>query len=157
MMSRGRTNETDQRKNFKGKPRPPAHLSDAERSIWTRVCAKQTPEWCDLAASGALLEMYCVALAHYRLLCAARAALMATAAATEGEATIDLGKRLATASNLSNGIANQASHVAMLETKLRLTPQSRIRADRAGNEPPSPWDPLPSTDGSFPEDDGDTT
>lgn len=151
-MTRGRSNEADARKNFKGKPRPPGHLSDGERAIWTRVCAKQTPEWCELAASGALLEMYCVALAHYRLLCAARAALMADAEPSETEAAVDLGKRLAAASSLSNSIANQAAHVAMLETKLRLTPQSRIRADRADNEPRMPWE----DGGPHPEDAGDT-
>jgi phage terminase small subunit len=152
-MTRGRSNEADQRKNFAGKPRPPAHLTDAERDIWTRTCRKQTGEWCELAASGAVLEMYCVALAHYRLLCAARTALMAGGEASEGEAALDLGKRLATAANLSNAIATQASHVAMLETKLRLTPQSRIRADRSDNEPPAPWE---VGGGPFPEDDGDT-
>lgn len=145
----GRSNESGARKHFTGKPRPPGHLTPAERAIWTKVCSKQTGEWCELAASGALLEMYCVALAHYRLLCAARAALMAESKPTESEAAVDLGKRLATATSLSNTIANQAAHVAMLETKLRLTPQSRIREDRSGNEPPAPWGP-------FPEDDGDT-
>lgn len=155
-MTRGRSNEADQRKEFKGKPRPPGHLTAAERAIWSRACAKQTPEWCELAAAGALLEMYCVALAHYRLLCAARAALMAEAGASEGEAALDLGKRLATAASLSNSIANQANHVAMLETKLRLTPQSRIRADRVDNDPPMPWDKPDPGSGPFPEEDGDT-
>lgn len=155
-MTRGRSNEADQRKEFKGKPRPPGHLTPAERAIWTKACAKQTPEWCELAAGGALLEMYCVALAHYRLLCAARAALMAEAGPSEGEAALDLGKRLATAANLSNSIANQANHVAMLETKLRLTPQSRIRADRAGNDPLMPWEDGAAPGGPFPAEDGDT-
>lgn len=150
-MSRGRQGK-DVRKNFHGKPRPPAHLSAAERAIWTRVCSRQDDAWCEVATSGALLEMYCVALAHYRLLCAARLALMAGQGSTEDEASIDLGKRLATASSLSNSIAQQAAHVAMLETKLRLTPQSRIEPRAARNQPPAPWEQS----GAFPVEDGDT-
>lgn len=140
-MTRGRQS-TDQRKPRTTKPRPPAHLTDTERDIWTKVCAGQDGAWCDIAASGALLEMYCVALAHYRLLAATRQSAMADPDRPPGE-------RISACAKLSDGITMQAAHVAALETKLRLTPQSRQRADAKTGAPLMPWE-------QFPEDDGDT-
>lgn len=153
-MTRGRTNEADARRSFKGKPRPPAHLTQPEREIWTRTCAKQTPEWCDVAASGNVLAMYCVASARYWLVHATCNALVATDGGTEGEAIAALAARLEQSAKLFNQLGLLEVRVTALETKLRLTPQSRIRADRVDNDPPSPWDAIPG--GPTPEDDGDT-
>jgi phage terminase small subunit len=154
-MTRGRTNETDQRKQFAGKPRPPHQLTPTERAIWTKVCAKQTAEWCELAASGAVLEMYCVAVARYRLIHATCNALVAAPPDGEGDAVVLLAGRLDQSGKLFNQLGLLEQRIAALETKLRLTPQSRIRSDRANNEPPSPWGPMPGG-GPTPEDDGDT-
>jgi phage terminase small subunit len=140
-VTRGRQS-TDQRKPRTSKPRPPAHLTDTERDIWARVCAGQDGAWCDIAASGALLEMYCVALAHYRLLVAARQVIMA-------DKDVSADEKLKSTARLSDGITMQAGHVATLETKLRLTPQSRQRSDSKPGSPVMPWD-------VHPEDDGDT-
>jgi phage terminase small subunit len=146
-MTRGRTNANRDRVRL-AKPRPPAHLTAAERDIWTRTCRDQTGEWCELVASGAILEMYCVALAHYRLLTAARQTLMARSAAGDDDPAQDIEAKLKATVNLSISIANQATHVAALETKLGITPQTRIRKDARDNAPPAPW--------LTPEDDGDT-
>lgn len=154
-MTRGRSNETDQRKNFGAKPRPPSQLTPVERLIWTKVCAKQTAEWCELAASGAVLEMYCVAVARYRLIHATCNALVATPDSEGGEAVVQLATRLDQSGKLFNQLGLLEQRIAALETKLRLTPQSRIRSDRSNNEPPSPWGPMPGG-GPTPEDDGDT-
>jgi phage terminase small subunit len=124
------------------KPKAPSHLSDMERAIWHGVCRRQSAEWCELAAAGACLEMYCVAVAHYRYLVVVRNKVRAEhAEETEAPAVLD---------KLSASIATQANHVAMLSTKLRLTPQSQIQPRTATNEAPAPWDLIP-------EDDGDTT
>lgn len=138
-MTRGRQS-TDQRKPRTSKPRPPAHLTDTERDIWTKVCAAQDGAWCDIAASGALLEMYCVALAHYRLLVATRQAIMA-------DADVRPADKLKNTGRLSDAITMQAGHVAVLETKLRLTPQSRQRADAKPGAPVLPWEMTPEENG----------
>lgn len=154
-MTRGRTNEADKRKDFGPKPRPPSQLTATERAVWTKVCSKQTGEWCELAASGAVLEMYCVAVARYWLIHATCNALVAVDVGGEGDATVRLATRLEVSGKLFNQLGLLEQRVAALETKLRLTPQSRIRSDRANNEPPSPWGPMPGG-GPTPEDDGDT-
>lgn len=136
-MTRGRTNPDRDRANATPrKPKPPAHLTDAESAIWTKVCKDQSGEWCEVAAAGALLEMYCVALAFYRALTAAKQAEMADATAPAAALTA--------ARKWNESIKDQALHVAVLETKLRLTPQSRQRSDTPqGAGPRMPWDDQP--------------
>lgn len=132
-MTRGRTNPARDRANATSRrPKPPAHLTDAEGAIWTKVCKDQSGEWCEVAAAGALLEMYCVALAFYRALTAAKQAEMLDA--------VDPADALAIAKRWNETIKDQALHVAVLETKLRLTPQSRQRADGPQGAPVNPWD-----------------
>jgi phage terminase small subunit len=142
-----RTNENRERKRF-SKPRPPAHLTDAEAAIWTRTCKDQTGEWCEVAAAGIVLEMYCVAVAQWRLTSERRRAVAEQLAdeviLAEAKETARL---MAQEDALTEAAAKQGAHIIRLESTLRLTPQSRIRNESARNDPPAPWDMHPTDDG----------
>lgn len=135
-MTRGRTNADRERKRGR-KPKPPSHLSDAESSIWTRICASQDPAWCELAATSSLLERYCIARAYSDLLVAKRRSIMATPEPGEGVAA-----DISAAFGISEEIIKQGAELLRLERALRLTPQSRIEPKGAKNDPPEPWGDL---------------
>lgn len=128
------------------KPRPPASLTDAEAQIWTNVCRTQDANWCELAASGSLLERYCIARAYFDLLVAHRRKMMATPVDPEEHEPPTLESTF----RLSEEIIKQSAEVLRLERSLRLTPQSRQEPKGTRNQPPAPWE------SAFPEDDGDT-
>lgn len=133
-MTRGRTNPARDRANAGSrKPKPPAHLTDAEGAIWTKVCKDQSGEWCEVAACGRLLVMYCVAVAYYDAVLAA----MHIAALEHVDSAAAW---LEASSGWQKKLADLEPRVYNLETKLRLTPQSRQRADGPQGAPANPWD-----------------
>src|SRR4051812_31487465 len=142
-MTRGRTSAD--RDRIRGrKPKPPGHLTPAEAAIWTKLCSGQDNAWCELAATGSLLERYCIARSYFDLLVGLRRRMLAIPE-EEGNPAPDL-----TASfGISEEIIKQSAEVLRLERALRLTPQSRQEPKGTRNEAPAPWDMVP-------EDDGDT-
>ena len=142
-MTRGRTNPDRDRANATSRrPPPPAYLTDAEGAIWTRVCKDQSGEWCEVAKGGMALAMYCETRALYEAIKAAKDA--AVLAAPDPEAA------LTSAKAHHEALAKLGPELLSLETKLRLTHQSRQQKDGPqGAGPRNPWDPVD------PEDDGD--
>ncbi len=138
-MTRGRTNPARDRANASSRrPKPPARLTDAEAAIWTAVCASQSGEWCEVAAVGTALTMYCVARAFYE-------AVLATMHAEVAEAELP-SIAIAVAARHQKSLAELEPRVISLETKLRLTHQATIRADGPKGAPVNPWDDDGATD-----------
>lgn len=136
-MTRGRKNADRERKQGR-KPKPPSHLTDAESAIWTRICASQTGEWCELAATSSLLERYCIARAYSDLLVVKRRSLLAAPEDVDPPVRPDL----SAAYGISEEIIKQSAELLRLERALRLTPQSRIEPKGSRNDPPEPWGGL---------------
>ncbi len=125
-MTRGR--QSNARNKPPKVPPPPATLDSDERAVWAQVCKAQNAEWLD-TGPGPLLEDYCVAVCRQRRL---RSMIRIEEADPDN-------KGLASDSlyELSEKVSQSLQRLAR---GLRLTPQSRIRADKADNKPSNPWD-----------------
>lgn len=134
-MTRGR--QSNARNKPRAIPPPPYTLGDDEAKLWREVCLAQNAEWLD-TGPGPLLENYCFAVVRMRAL---RIILRIEAASPDNKGRIS-------DSDLEQ-LDSMSKIVERLSRALRLTPQSRIRADKSSNSPAMPWD-------QHPEDDGDT-
>lgn len=133
----GRGGQNNKRKAPAKPPAPPASLGTDEAAVWQHTCRGQNAEWLD-TGPGALLENYCFAVVQTRK---ARG-LFAKLAADPDNGPKDLAHQLANIDTLSKMSER-------LARALRLTPQSRIRADKADN--------LPGFPGADDDDDEDDT
>lgn len=112
------------------RPEPPPHLSDAAKAVW-----RSTPVTADCPAP--LLEAYAEGVVQQRILAQAVAA-----ASTEALADRRGGTGRSRWLGLLEQQQKQDRHVAMLATRLRLTPQSRYAKLAASAAKPStkkPW------------------
>ena len=111
---------------------PPAHLSKSQKELWVGIVATKPAEWFK-ADSAPLLEAYCKEIEFYQELTGNKYALPKTLAGLE---------------KLQAMRAKHVTVLVSLATRLRLTPQSRYVAQRAGrmdrDEPrTNPWDEAP--------------
>lgn len=119
----GRGQQNNQRNKPAKPPAPPISLGTYEAVVWREVCRAQNAEWLD-TGPGVLLENYCFAVVQTRKAREHFAAL----AADPDNGPKDLSHQLANIDTLSKMCER-------LARALRLTPQSRIRADKADNAP----------------------
>jgi phage terminase small subunit len=138
-MTRGR--QSNARNRLAVVPPPPDTLSDDQAQVWRDTCESQNAEWLD-TGPGPLLEDYCAAVVKVRKL---RNLIRLEEANPDnkGLASLDLEERKEKASQAMQRLARA----------LRLTPQSRIRADKSGNDQGKPWEQ--STNDGDDDDDGD--
>lgn len=122
----GRGQQNNQRNKPAKPPTAPTSLGIAEGVVWREVCRAQNAEWLD-TGPGVLLENYCFAVVQTRK---AREHF-AKLAADPDNGPKDLSHQLANIDTLSKMCER-------LARALRLTPQSRIRADKSDNLPGFP-------------------
>lgn len=105
---------------------PPAHLTPEARSVWRDVVKGKPAGWWFAADCAPVLAAYADAVIQQRLLAqAVTAASTPEALAARGGSARWLG--------LLESQQKQDRHVAMLATRLRLTPQSRYTPKAAAN------------------------
>lgn len=115
---------------------PPAELSAEECDVWARVTATKPAEWWD-AGSVPLLAQYCRAVVQSEL--------VAELVSTTGKAMLTDPDELARYKELRKIQAALSGEMTSLATKMRLTQQSRYRADKAettsrrGGGAAKPW------------------
>jgi phage terminase small subunit len=121
--------------SFSQLPQPPDHLTPSQAQIWAAVVATKPHDWFQ-ADSFPVLSDYCRAIDMDNE--------MADAVNGYDRAALTGFEGLQTWKALIKMQRDQQKHVAMLATKLRLTPQSRYNAksastasNRAGLE--RPW------------------
>jgi len=100
----------------------PADLSPEEAEAWGRIVATKPSEWWD-AATTPMLAQLCRA--------SVQAELIGDLVRRTGEAMLADADELPRYKELRKIQAALSGEMATLETKLRLTPQSRYRADKA--------------------------
>lgn len=125
-MTRGR--HSNARNKPAKVPSPPDHLDPAEAAVWSLTCHVQNAEWLD-TGPGPLLEEYCFAVVQLRK-CRAQYKVEAASPDAKGRVSPEDLERIDALSRM----------VERLSRALRLTPQSRIRADKADNSPGNPWE-----------------
>lgn len=131
-MARGRNS------NARTKPRkpppPPKGLSAEQAAVWISTCEQQTAEWLD-TGPGPLLRAYCVVVVGIAT---------AEVALSVGQASPDNSPKDILA--LLEVYRGWLGELGRLSRALRLTPQSRIRADKADNAPGMPWNDAGDAD-----------
>jgi P27 family predicted phage terminase small subunit len=101
-----------------GEP-PPAHLSEAQRAVWTEVCANApTRLWKN--PDRFLLEAFVVTVAAFREASAMRAETPLLLKPTRGDRTV-------TVNPLNGEIRRQARLIGELGARLGMTPEARLR------------------------------
>lgn len=113
-----------------GRPKPPSELTDEQQEIWNRVVASEAADFFRTAAVQQGLARYCVHMAEVAWI----DGQIADAKKPRSDCTLEDVDRLMKMRARETGAAVQ------LATKLRLTNQSRYRADKVH--------PTPATDGS---------
>ncbi len=108
-------------------PAPPSGLNDAQRAVWVDTCKKQNAEWLD-GVPLPMLRAYCVIVVGTET---------AEKALSIGQADGDNGPKDVLA--LLETYRAWLGELGRIARALRLTPQSRIRADKAENNPGNPW------------------
>jgi transposase len=112
------------------RPEPPAELTPEQAEVWKTTVSAMRPTWFG-AETWPLLTELCRHVALSRLL-----AIEAT----------DPGKDLKRFSRLASMHLRESSMVAMLSTRLRLTPRSRVDPRTDGRDPTAglrkPWEPA---------------
>lgn len=127
-MTRGR--QSNKRSALAKPPAPDtAVLGPDECAVWIITCKQQNAEWLD-TGPGPLLENYCFAVVRMRCL--------RSQMAVEARDHYNKG-RIASATDLVQ-LDTLSRMVERLARALRLTPQSRVRADKADNVPGMPWE-----------------
>jgi phage terminase small subunit len=125
-MAQGRKSKKRDRKRLPF-ARPP-HLDAAQSSEWDRIVAAQAADW---FVSGAeiLLECYVVSVCYMRALHKKRAEML-----------VDPDNTPSSLIGISESIAAEARNLIALARQLRLSQQSRVRADGAKERPVMPWE-----------------
>jgi hypothetical protein len=125
-LTRGQ--QSTARKKPRNVPKAPASLGADEAKVWKETCAAQNAEWLD-TGPGPLLEDYCYAVVEGRRL-RSLVRIATTNPDNKDLAPLSLVERLEMVSKTKERLARA----------LRLTPQSRIRADKAEGSPRQPWE-----------------
>lgn len=125
-MTRGR--QSNARTKPRKPPPPPKGLNAEQAAVWVATCKQQTAEWLD-TGPGPLLRAYCVVVVGIA---------RAETALTIGQVSPDNGPRDVLA--LLEVYRGWLGELGRLSRALRLTPQSRVRADKAEAAPAMPWD-----------------
>lgn len=115
----------------------PTTLTPAQSQLWDSTVEGQSAAWL-VVGMEALLHAYVVSACYLRVLYGKREKLLTDPDSTAKEIT-----------SFDVAIGAEVRNVAMLMTRLRLTPQSRQDRSEAKDRPSMPWD-------VHPEDDGDT-
>lgn len=130
-MTRGR--QSNARNKLAKVPAPDlAVLGEAEAAVWTQVCRAQSAEWLE-TGPGPQLETYCYVVVQMR---EAQAALRLAKVAPDTTPK----QRAADITSLLSMIERLEPLLGRLSRALRLTPQSRMRADKTKGQPAQPWD-----------------
>lgn len=116
----------------------PATLTKAQSDLWDETVEGQSAAWL-VPGMETLLHAYVISACYLRLLYGKRETAIADP---------DSGPKDITAYDMAIGA--EVRNVAMLMTRLRLTPQSRQDRSEAKDRPKMPWD-------DFPEENGDET
>lgn len=131
-MTRGR--QSNARNKPAKAPPPPAGLNEAQAQVWKDACKGQTAEWLE-TGPGPLLRAYCVVTVGL---------LQAEQNLTLAQVNPDNGpKDILAKLEVYTGWLGELGRLARA---LRLTPQSRVRADKSGNLPGNPWEGEGDTD-----------
>lgn len=115
----------------------PSTLTKAQRELWDETVDSQSTAWL-VAGMEPLLHAYVVSACYLRVLYGRRELAIADPDSTAREITA-----------YDVAIGAEVRNVAMLMTRLRLTPQSRTKETDPQSRPAAPWE-------QFPEDNGDT-
>jgi len=115
----------------------PTTLTKAQSQLWDETIEAQSASWL-VPGMEPLLHAYVVSACYLRVLYNKREVAIADP---------DSGPKDITAYDVAIGA--EVRNVAMLMTRLRLTPQSRQDRSEAKDRPLAPWE-------DFPQDDGDT-
>lgn len=113
------------RAGLRSLPEPPSHLTETQAGIWCAVVATKPPDWFQ-ADSFPVLSDYCRAVALDNEIAVVLNEFDRTLLAD--------GKGLESWKELIRLQSEQQKLVAMLATKLRLTPQSRYNPLKANTE-----------------------
>ncbi len=130
----GRGQQSTKRNRPAKVPSPPADTRENEAAVWRAVCRAQNAEWLE-TGPGPLLAEYC---AHE----AGRLRLRGMIRIEEADPD---NKGLASA-RLYDRLDNVVAQLQRLARALRLTPQSRQRADKSANLPAFPGHDLDGDD-----------
>lgn len=103
-----------------GRPKPPSELNQEQAEIWNRVVASESADFFRTAAVQQGLARYCVHMAEVAWI----DGVIADAK------TIESSKTLEDVDRLMKMRARETAAAVTLATKLRLTNQSRYRADK---------------------------
>jgi hypothetical protein len=134
-MARGRKGENQKARRQLVKPES---LTPAQGKLWEETIAGQSAGWL-VPGMETLLQAYVVSACYLRRLYAKRETALEDPDSTPKDITA-----------YDIAIGAEVRNVAMLMTRLRLTPQSRQDRATAKDRPPAPWEDL------HPDDDGDT-
>ncbi len=125
-MTRGR--QSNARNKLVAIPPPDMSvLGEAEAAVWTQVCAQQDSTWLE-TGPGPLLETYCYAVVQLRLAQTELRMARVDPDTTAKDKAKACDTCMVTMERLSPLVERLSRH-------LRLTPQSRLRADKTGNSP----------------------
>jgi hypothetical protein len=116
----------------------PITLTGAQSKLWDETVSAQSTAWL-VAGMEPLLHAYVVSACYLRVLYGKRETALSDP---------DSGPKDITAYDVAIGA--EVRNVAMLMTRLRLTPQSRAHKESTKDRPLMPWEDL------HPEDNGDT-
>jgi hypothetical protein len=133
-MARGRKGQNQKARRALIKP---PTLTKDQSALWDETVEAQSASWL-VVGMEPLLHAYVVSACYLRVLYGKRELAIVDPDSTPKDITA-----------YDMAIGAEVRNVAMLMTRLRLTPQSRQDRSTAKDRPPMPWD-------LHPEDDGDT-
>lgn len=144
MQKRGRKSAEDRAElkiihgTFAARPEPPAELNARQKEIWRETCASEPDDYFKTGATQTLLKAYCGHAFEVE-----RLTEIMNSFETSWIKNAEGAKRYA---DLSKMRAKESGAMAFIATKLRLTNQSRYRADKASvahrnaTAGPRPWE-----------------